>query len=258
MAFPNPLALTVTAKNHVEPVAGGIISFSAPSSGASAVLSSGSATIGGNGVASITATAGAQGGSFVVTASATGIATSASFNLTDQTAPVVTSSPSNQSVILGNPASFSASATGTPNPSVQWQIETPGTTTFSNISGATSTPYSFTPAPSDDGDQFQAVFTNPAGSATSNAASLQVLYAPIITTEPESTGFNPGDLVTFTAAAASDPGSTVVWQQSANGGTNWTNIAEATSPTYSFNVAGRGCRRSIPGALHQLRRQHAD
>ncbi|MGO9462978.1 MAG: beta strand repeat-containing protein, partial [Isosphaeraceae bacterium] len=235
-AFPNPLAVTVTAKNSVEPVAGGIISFSAPLSGASAVLSSDSATIGSNGAASITATAGATGGSFVVTGSVAGTETTALFDLTDEVAPVVTSSPSDQSVVVGQPASFSASADGIPNASVQWQIEAPGATTFSNISGATSTTYTFTPASSDDGDQFQAVFTNAAGSVTSNAASLQVLYAPIITTEPASTSFNPGDLVTFTAAAAGDPQPTVLWQQSADGGTSWTSIAGATSPTYRFNA----------------------
>ena len=77
-AFANPLAVTVTANNAVEPVAGGIVTFTAPSSGASAILSGTTATIGSNGVASVTATANATAGSYTVTAS-TGTATPVHF-----------------------------------------------------------------------------------------------------------------------------------------------------------------------------------
>ncbi len=83
LAFANPLAVTVTANNPVEPVAGGIITWSAPGSGASAALSALTSTIGSNGAASITATANATLGSYAVTATASGAAVSASFTLTN-------------------------------------------------------------------------------------------------------------------------------------------------------------------------------
>ena len=51
-----------------EPVAGGIITFAAPSSGATATLSGATATIGSNGVASVTATANDTAGTYHVTA----------------------------------------------------------------------------------------------------------------------------------------------------------------------------------------------
>ena len=82
-AFANPLAATVTANNPLEPVAGGVITFVAPSSGASATLSGTAAMIGSNGIASTTATANSTTGSYAVTATASGVATSASFNLTN-------------------------------------------------------------------------------------------------------------------------------------------------------------------------------
>jgi parallel beta-helix repeat protein len=87
MAFANPLAVAVTAKNisqFTNPVAGGLVSFSASATGASAVLSSSSPVIiGANGQASITATANTVAGNYTVTALASGVTTPASFSLTN-------------------------------------------------------------------------------------------------------------------------------------------------------------------------------
>ena len=85
-AFANPLGVTVTAKDSLEPVAGGVITFAAPSSGASAKLSAATAKIGSNGVASVKATANDTAGTYKVTASAAGAAAPASFALTNTAA----------------------------------------------------------------------------------------------------------------------------------------------------------------------------
>jgi parallel beta-helix repeat protein len=85
-AFANALGVTVTAKDSAEPVAGGVIAFAAPSSGASAKLSAATATIGSNGVASVKATANNTAGTYKVTASAAGAAAPASFTLTNTAA----------------------------------------------------------------------------------------------------------------------------------------------------------------------------
>jgi hypothetical protein len=61
-AFANALGVTVTAKDSLEPVAGGVIGFAAPTSGATAKLSAATATIGSNGVASVKATANGTAG----------------------------------------------------------------------------------------------------------------------------------------------------------------------------------------------------
>src|SRR5208337_4055880 len=82
--------------------------------------------------------------------------------------------PTSQSVAPGATATFTAAATGNPTPTVQWQVSTNAGSTFSNISGATSTTYSFTASSAQTSDQFRAVFTNSQGSATTTAAALTV------------------------------------------------------------------------------------
>ena len=90
-----------------------------------------------------------------------------------------------------------------PAPTVQWQVSTDGGTTFTNIAGATSTTYSFTPTTAENGYEYQAVFTNMAGTVTSNPATLTV---DSITTQPVNQTINAGQSATFTAATL-QPGS---------------------------------------------------
>ncbi len=90
IAFPNPLAVVVTANDPIEPVADGVVTFSAPAAGASAALSAGTSTIGTDGSASVIAADNSIAGSYVVEASASG-AGSESFNLTNAvSSPVAT------------------------------------------------------------------------------------------------------------------------------------------------------------------------
>ena len=87
-AFTNPLVLSVTANNLVEPVNGGAVTFTAPSTGASASFSTNPVTISG-GSASASATAnGTVGGPYTVTASASGASSGVNFSLTNT--PTVT------------------------------------------------------------------------------------------------------------------------------------------------------------------------
>ena len=87
-------------------------------------------------------------------------------------APAITLHPSNQTVNAGQTASFTSTASGTPAPTVKWQVSSGGP--YTDIPGATSTTYSFATASGDNGKSYHAVFTNSAGSATSNAATLTV------------------------------------------------------------------------------------
>ncbi|MFM7833336.1 MAG: immunoglobulin domain-containing protein, partial [Planctomycetaceae bacterium] len=151
------------------------------------------------------------------------------------TAPSITQNPSSQTVVAGNTSTLTASASGSPSPTVQWQVSTNSGTSWSDISGATSTTLSFTAAAGDNGNQYRAVFTNTAGSATSTAATLTVQYAPTVTTQPTSQTVLSGATVTFTAAASGNPTPTVKWQS--NSGSGWADIAGATSVTYSFTAA---------------------
>jgi len=81
----------------------------------------------------------------------------------------ITSQPTSQTVIAGQTATFSVTATGTATLSYQWQKNQV------NIAGATSASYT-TPATTlaDNGASFRVIVTNPVSSVTSNAATLAV------------------------------------------------------------------------------------
>ena len=88
--------------------------------------------------------------------------------------PVITLNPASQ-VGTGGSVALTASASGNPAPTVQWQSSTDGGTTFTNIPGATSSTLSFTPTSSQTSSKYRAVFTNVCGSAATTAATLTVL-----------------------------------------------------------------------------------
>lgn len=84
-------------------------------------------------------------------------------------APSITTQPANQTVTVGQTATFSVSATGTAPLSYQWQKSGTG------ITGATSASYTTPPTTiADSGGQFSVIVSNSSGSVTSNMATLTV------------------------------------------------------------------------------------
>jgi hypothetical protein len=149
-------------------------------------------------------------------------------------APVVTTQPISQTYVNGGSVSFTAAAGGNPTPTVQWQFSANSGSTWANLSGATSDTFSASGLNAlENGWQVRAVFTNASGSATSNAATMTLATAPVVTTQPVSQTYVNGGSVSFTAAASGNPTPTVQWQFSANGGTSWANLSGATSDTFS-------------------------
>jgi uncharacterized repeat protein (TIGR01451 family) len=151
-------------------------------------------------------------------------------------APVVTLDPQSQTVNAGQTASFTAAATGAPIPSVQWQVSTDGGSTWNNIVGETSATLSFTTSNGHHGYQYRAVFTNGVGSDTSNAATLTVHWAPVVTIDPVSQTVLVGETATFTAAADGNPAPDVQWYSSSDGGATWMGIMGETSTTLTMTA----------------------
>ena len=88
-------------------------------------------------------------------------------------APSITSQPSSITVAVGQPASFSVGAAGTPPLAYQWQRD------LVDIPGASDTTYTLPSASlSDSGAAFRAVVTNGLGTATSDDATLMVTDVP--------------------------------------------------------------------------------
>ena len=138
--------------------------------------------------------------------------------------PTINSQPSNQTVTVGQMATFSVTATGASPLSYQWQKNQV------NIAGATSASYT-TPATTsaDNGTSFRVIVTNPVSSVTSNAATLTVNAAgsgPSITTQPANQAVSVGQTATF-SVTATGTALTYQWQK------NQVNIAGATSASYT-------------------------
>jgi hypothetical protein len=122
-------------------------------------------------------------------------------------------------------ATFTVAVSGTPPLSYQWQKN------GMNIPVATSAIY-MTPAmvASDNGDTFDVIVTNAAGSVTSAAATLTVNSSTgiSITTQPVSQSVTIGQTATFSVAATSGTlPLTYQWQK------NGANIASANSSSYA-------------------------
>ncbi|WP_404420690.1 immunoglobulin domain-containing protein [Nibricoccus sp. IMCC34717] len=152
------------------------------------------------------------------------------------TAPQITTQPASVATTVGSTASFSAAASGVPTPTVKWQRSNDNGSTWTDIPSATSAAYAFVTTSGDNGARFRAVFTNSEGVRNTDAATLSLTAAPMITTSPVSLAVTVGNTATFSAAASGLPAPTVQWQQSTDGGNTFANIPGATSTSYSLTT----------------------
>ena len=87
----------------------------------------------------------------------------------------ITTQPVAQVVEEGKTATFTAAASGVPTPTVQWQVSTDAGGTWSDVLGATSDTLNVEhTTTSENGYEYQAVFTNEVSQATTTAATLTV------------------------------------------------------------------------------------
>ena len=141
-------------------------------------------------------------------------------------APSIITEPASQTVIVGQPASFSVSASGSAPLRYQWHKN--GTA----IGGATSSSFAIPATTSADvGAQFTVVVSNSAGSVTSdpgiltaNAASVQ----PSIVTQPVSLTVASGQPASFSVAASGAAPLRYQWNR------NGTAIGGATFSSYTI------------------------
>ena len=184
-------------------------------------------------------------------------------------APAVTTQPGDQAVVTPATAVFQAAASGTPPPTVQWQLSTDAGVSWNNIAGATAASYT-TPATvlADDGQRFRAMFSNSAATVTSNAARL-IVSAPGAARFPGPSGMafdaagnayvsdgrnhtvsmiTPGGAVTTlagwrerAAAATASAARRASWRRA---DWRWTPPATCSSPTPATSRSARSRRRA--------------
>jgi len=145
-------------------------------------------------------------------------------------APKVTQQPASVTVEEGQSASFEAAASGTPAPSVQWEVSTDAGSKFSPVEGATANELTIASAKTaESGDEYRAVFTNVAGSATSKTATLTVRLRPAVSKQPASATVEEDQSASFEVVASGFPAPSVQWELSTNGGATFSPVKHATS-----------------------------
>jgi hypothetical protein len=152
--------------------------------------------------------------------------------------PSITAQPSSRSVAPGASATFSVTATGTAPLGYQWKRANPGSSTFTNITGATSASYTVTNVTTAmSGTRYQVVVSNSISSVTSNSATLTVTSsgsAPTITVQPINTTVHVGNNATFTVLASGTSPITYQWQSRSSASGTFANIAGATSRSFTL------------------------
>ncbi|MFN8012116.1 MAG: hypothetical protein U0P81_12020 [Holophagaceae bacterium] len=141
-------------------------------------------------------------------------------------APAITGQPQSQAAAIGATATFTVTATGSGPLAYQWKKG------GADLAGATAASYT-TPvlAAGDNGASYTVSVSNPQGTVLSGAATLTVMAAPAITTQPQNQGVVAGQTATFTVVAAG--GGTLAYQWQRNG----VDIPAATAATYVLNGA---------------------
>lgn len=148
------------------------------------------------------------------------------------TAPLVTTNPANQTVNVGQTATFSVVASGTAPLSYQWRSG------GNALEGATGSSYT-TPATvaGDSGATFDVVVSNSVGTVTSSVATLTVVTPTptlTLTQQPANVSVTAGATAAFAVAASCTGGGTITyqWQKLPAGGA-FADIAGATGATYT-------------------------
>jgi hypothetical protein len=80
--------------------------------------------------------------------------------------PAVSSDPADVNVCVGGNASFSAAATGSPAPTIQWQVKPYGSGSFVDMADETAGSLNFAAIPSQSGNQYRRNSPTRAGRCT--------------------------------------------------------------------------------------------
>jgi hypothetical protein len=124
-----------------------------------------------------------------------------------QSAPTIVSSPASVNAAAGKSATFKVTASGKGPLQYQWQFD--GT----NIPGATRPTYTIRAARTANAGEYDVVVSNAGGSATSAVATLTLLTAPGIVTQPQAATVPVGTGAQFTVVAS---GSSLAYQWQRN------------------------------------------
>lgn len=172
-------------------------------------------------------------------------------------APAIVTSPANQSVVTGQQATFSASFSGIPTPTIKWQLDAGSTGAWVDIPGVvsgtfTTTATTVTGGAYNNGDRVRALGSNIAGSNVATApANLTVTAAGdnTVPTWPSGAAITTSNVTasafTMTVPTATDNVAVTSYEYSINGGSTYVSNGLLTTKTINSGLT--------PGATLQLR-----
>ena len=144
---------------------------------------------------------------FVAVTNSQGSAVSNDVTLTVNTPPAITTQPSAQTVAAGSTLIQTVAATGSAPLSYQWMKD--GTA----ISGAVGATFTRNPAAAADTGSYTVVVSNPFGSATSVAVTLNVNAPPVITAQPTQQSVTAGANASFNVIATGTAPLSYQWRK---------------------------------------------
>lgn len=164
--------------------------------------------------------------------------------------PTISVHPDDQALSLAaneqsGEVSFAAAASGTPDPTVQWQTRAPGAKAagaWGPIEGETETTLTVTLERADSGRQYRALFSNHyaddgaeklAGEIATAAATVTVDYAPSVVNQPEDASVVEGEDGVFKVMPAGAPYPQITWQRQVGG--FWQNLDPSSG---DFEISG--------------------
>ena len=138
--------------------------------------------------------------------------------------PQITGQPADVTVAAGTTATFTVSATSASPLFYQWRKGT------SSLLGQTNSFLSFTAQVSDAATDYNVVVSNSDGSTNSRWATLTVLFAPAITSQPTNLFLPPGTAAAFHVTASGSAPLSYQWQKEGVNLANVGRVSGATSP----------------------------
>lgn len=164
--------------------------------------------------------------------------------------PTISEHPENKAVALGAgrdsaEVTFSAAATGTPQPRLQWQTRAPGATAakaWEDIEGETGPTLTVSVEREDGGRQYRALFSNHrtvgeveelVGEIATDPATVTVDYAPTVAVQPTDVAALVGEDGEFKVLPTGAPYPEITWQREAGG--FWTTVDPTSG---NFEVDG--------------------
>jgi hypothetical protein len=176
------------------------------------------------------ATTAEAGGYSVVVSNAGGTATSEVAVLDVLAPPTITAQPSSVTTNIGASAVFSITAQGGSSTlGYQWLKSGVAVVDGGTITGSTTASLTLANVTNSDAGPYQCVVTNSSGGVTSSVATLSVIVAPTIATQPASQTVNNNTAAIFNVSATGTAPFTYAWYKNGGALANSAKISGATT-----------------------------